>query len=143
MSLEFFENIYNEQMKSFNATKNNFFVPYESKSDFFTGFVKPFASTAMLYFSMNKSSAYLLAAAAVGAAIYTAKALVESVKGDSTSANESFSNSSIILTLALAVLTLLNPILNSLSFLTRSAATLKDATFGKSEVISEEVSCKA
>ena len=132
-------------MKSFNATKNNFFVPYESKSDFFTGFVKPFVSTAMLYFSMNKSSAYLLAAAAVGAAIYTAKALVESVKGDSTSANESFSNSSIILkiTLALAVLTLLNPILNSLSFLTRSAATLKDATFGKSEVISEEVSCKA
>ncbi|MFT4059758.1 MAG: hypothetical protein QM652_09435 [Legionella sp.] len=136
MSLELIKTLHKEQMKSFYATKNNFFVPYETKKDFAIGCVKPFVSSAMLYFSMNKFSAYLLAAAAVGAVIYTAKALVESVKGDLTSANKSFSNSSLLLktTLAFAVLTLLNPILDSLSLLTRSATTLKDAVLGNSEV---------
>jgi hypothetical protein len=142
MALDFIEIIYNEQMETFHEKRNNFFAPYDTGSDFSKGFISPFISSISLYFSINKYSAYFLAAAAVGAAIYTAKALVELVSGNSTSANESFSNSSLILktTLALAVLTFLNPILDSLSLVTRSAVTLKDAAFGKNK---EGVSCKA
>jgi hypothetical protein len=132
--MSFFKGIHEINKSHFQETKNNFFSPYQGDD-----FVSDAVGLPATLIGHHLAGKYLFLieilapiGMAIGAIVYTVKALVELAALDCNSAKESFSNSTFLLTISLcnAVLISLDPIIDVLSLLTRSAATLLNSCSG-------------
>lgn len=106
--------------------RQEFFKPYESKSVFALEVGRTIFDSALLLIIDQSDFALLTLAAVLGAAAFGAKGLAELATSNPQKADESFETSAAILKvyLSLSICLILDPIVDLISLVTRSAATV-------------------
>lgn len=138
-SVGFFKELHNQNLK--NIKERKFFFPYNGDSLLSSpGYLLDNYLLPLQVLTIPGTPVGLtltLVGVTLGAAAFAAKALIELATSNHQAASESFSTANVILsaTLGLAVLTLLNPVLDVVSLATRSATTVADLAYSAASSI--------